>query len=181
MASEIRYEIGDPVGVWGESGATILGHARTLGLAIDALANGFAWQGEKLKLDPLYSEYILISTFETGTAPTAGTTIDVYAAWGANLAASPSTPYGFPIGVTGSDGSFTAAYRTTLGLPLPVIMQNVTNTENPGIARRVIPQGNWFVPVIYNGSGQAIRNQTTNSDNKSGLVLYPLKQILVTV
>ena len=61
--------------VWGEAGASGV----TATLSLDALANGAARQGASVDLGANFAdEYIVELRVETGTAPTAGNTVELY-------------------------------------------------------------------------------------------------------
>lgn len=154
--------------IWGESGASGV----TATLSLDALANGAARMGASVDLGADYSdEYIVIVRCETGTAPTAGNTLDLYL-----LSSYDNTNW--PAKVTGSDASYTLgtsdANLRQAGPPVVVLIATADGTtvleQAPVIWR---PRGRYVVPIIDNNLGQAIRDETTNTDNGSRVILIP--------
>lgn len=155
--------------VWGESGATGGLGSVTKTLSLDALAAAAGRMGEEADLGSNWDqEYLLIVAVESGTAPTAGGLVDVYLAWSHDGTNYPGT-------VTGSDGAYTVANAPQLGLPaysLPAI--NSGNAVQQGQAMIVRAKSRYVAPVLINNWSQAIRNETTNSDNDSRVLLIPL-------
>jgi len=156
--------------IWGEAGAPGV----TLTLSLDALANGTARMGAVADLGASWDmDYSVMLVIETGTAPTAGTRVDLY------LPCTHSTSY-YPGGVTGSDGAWPAdgaedEWVLQLGAPVLSLIAtndgNVTQVQAPVIWR---PSGRYVVPVVDNNLGQAIRDQATASANTSRVILVPL-------
>lgn len=161
--------------VWGESGASGV----TDVLSLDALANGAARMGDVVDLGASWlQEYFVELVVESGTAPTAGTTVLLYLA-----CSQDGTNY--PGGVTGSDGAYKAGEETEwlkqLGIPASVL--NATNdadTTQRQQPRIWVPTGRHVVPVVFNQLGQAFRNRATNSDNTSRVILTPVNSIGTT-
>ena len=124
-----------------------------------------------------HDEYLLIVAIESGTAPTAGGLIDVYLAWSYD-----GTNY--PNGISGSDGAWPAdgnedEHAKQLGLPaysLPAT--NDANTVQIGQAVRVRAKGRYVVPVVDNNWDQAIRDETTATDNGSRIILIPINSFI---
>jgi hypothetical protein len=158
--------------VWGPSGATGGSITVTNAMNLDALASASARQGVYADLGSgeYYDEWVLWAMVETGTSPTAGAGIDIYLAW------SPFTGT-FPGRAAGTDSSYSAS-RDNLDYVTSIRAEAVSNTVIQGIPTLVRPKGRYVCPVLYNGSGQAIRNQTTDSDNLSRIILMP-KQALI--
>jgi hypothetical protein len=160
--------------VWGESGAT--GVTKTLSL--NALADASARMGASQDLGADWDkEYIAIIVVETGTAPTAGNTVDVYLACSHN-----GTDW--PGGVTGSDAAYTLGTSDQnlrqLGQPITsLIATNNGNTVQRQNAVIIRPTARYVAPVIDNNLGQAIRNETTATDNDSRLILIPLDEKVI--
>ena len=156
--------------IWGESGAS--GVTKTL--TFNNLADGSARMGASADLGSDWDrEYLVIVTVETGTAPTAGNTVDFYFACSYNNST-------WPAGVTGSDGAWPAdgnedEWSKQLGSPVCSLIAtndgNTTQTQNAVIWR---PAGRYVAPVADNNLGQAIRNQGTATDNTSRIILVPL-------
>lgn len=181
MAKTVGHSIGTPI-VWGEASATIRGLARTHALALDALASGSGRMGGYADLLITVNSQTMLPVFcavifavETGTAPTAGNSAELY------FAESNDTS-NFPGKVTGSD----AAYPTTvannklqLGVPASVLI--ATNDGNTVLAQAPTlwtPSCRYLAPVVVNLLGQAFRNETTDSDNGSGVILIPYYPVI---
>lgn len=156
--------------VFGESGATGVTHT----LSLNALANGAARMSAGADLGADYAdEYIVIVQAETGTAPAAGNTVDLYL-----LGSYDNTNW--PAKVTGSDGAYTLgtgdAHLRQAGAPVCVLVAtddgNTVLTQAPVIWR---PRGRYVVALIDNNLGQALRNATTATDHESRVILVPRK------
>ena len=159
--------------IWGEAGAS--GVTNTL--SVDALANGAARMGASADLGANYAdEYLVFVSVETGTAPTAGTTVEVY------LVSSYDNTL-WPAKVTGSDASYTlgTADANLRQAGPPAVSLIATNdgdtvlTQAPVIWR---PAGRYVVPIIDNNLGQAIRDETTATDNGTRIILVPRRVII---
>lgn len=159
--------------VWGEAGASGV----TSTLSLDALANGAARQGASVDLGANFAdEYIVELRVETGTAPTAGNTVELYL-----LSSTDNTNW--PAKVTGSDGAYTLgtsdANLRQAGPPVAtLIATNDGNTvliQNQSIWR---PRGRYVVPIVDNNLGQAFRDETTATDNGSRVILTPRRTVI---
>ena len=159
--------------VWGESGASGV----TATLSLDALASGAARMGAAVDLGANFAdEYIVELRVETGTAPTAGNTVELYL-----LSSSDNTNW--PAKVTGSDGAYTLgtsdANLRQAGPPVAtLIATNDGNTvliQNQSIWR---PRGRYVVPIVDNNLGQAFRDETTATDNGSRVILTPRRTVI---
>lgn len=159
--------------VWGESGASGV----TATLSLNNLASGSAQQGASVDLGANWEdEYIAILAIETGTAPTAGNTVDLYLGYSHDNST-------WPAKLTGSNGSYTLG---TLDANLrqagsPVVSLVVTadgNTVLTQVGSIVRPRGRYVVPLVDNNSGQATRNQTTASNNLSRVYLIPRRLVV---
>lgn len=159
--------------VWGEAGASGV----TATLSLDALANGAARQGASVDLGANFAdEYIVELRVETGTAPTAGNTVELYL-----LSSTDNTNW--PAKVTGSDGAYTLgtsdANLRQAGPPVAtLIATNDGNTvliQNQSIWR---PRGRYVVPIVDNNLGQAFRDETTATDNGSRVILTPRRTVI---
>lgn len=155
--------------VWGEAGATGV----TATLSFDALANGSAQQGASVDLGSDWDrDYAVYAVIETGTAPTAGNTVDFY------LVTSHDNT-NWPAKVTGTNGSYTLGTGdANLRQAGPAVTSlfatadaNETLRQAPVLWR---PLGRYVAPIADNNLGQAIRDRATNSDNTSRLILVPL-------
>ena len=160
--------------IWGEaSGAGV-----TLTLSLDALADGTARMGAVADLGANWdTEYYVMLVVETGTAPTAGTTAELY------LACTHSTSY-YPGGVSGSDNAWPGdsnedEWKGQLGAPVVVLIAtndgDTTQIQQPVIWK---PRGRYVVPVVDNNLGQAFRDQATASNNTSRVILVPRRLVI---
>jgi hypothetical protein len=138
-------------------------------LSLDALASAAARAGAESDLGASFEdEYQVQLIIETGTAPTAGTTVRLYL-----NTSTDGTNYGG--GSSGADEAFTAANEPQLGEPvITLVMPNTGNTAIKSAPVRWRATGRYVVPVVVNGMNQAIRNQGTDADNLSRVVLVPL-------
>jgi hypothetical protein len=161
--------------VWGQSGATGV----TKELSFNNLANGSAQQGASADLALSTGGILLLPEFcwvylsvETGTAPTAGLTVEAY------LVSSYDNTL-WPAKVTGSNGSYTlgTSDANLRQAGAPVVSLKATNdadtvlTQDPSVW---YPRGRYVSPIIDNNLGQAIRNETTPADNGSRLIVVPV-------
>ena len=155
--------------IWGQSGAT--GVTNTLSL--NNLADGTARQGASADLgsdwDRDYAVYLII---ETGPAPTAGNTVDLYL-----IGSRDGSEW--PAKVTGSDAAYTlgtsdANLRQAGPAVTSLVATADANTvlrQNPVIWR---PISRYVAPIVDNNLGAATRNETTATDNDSRVILVPL-------
>jgi len=155
--------------IWGQSGASGV----TATLSFNALADAAARMGASVDLGSDWDrEYAVYPVIETGTAPTAGNTVDFYLVCshdGSN----------WPAKVTGSDAAYTLgtsdANLRQAGPPVTSLI--ATNDGNTVLRQAPViwrPQGRYVVPIADNNLGQAIRNETTATDNDSRLIIVPL-------
>lgn len=168
----IIHRQGTPV-VWGEAGAT--GVTKTL--TFEALASGSARMGASADLGADLPQEIEVEVaIESGTAPTAGGAADVYLAW-----SSDNTVW--PAGVSGSDAAWPAdgnedEWSKQLGAPvISVIATNDANTVQRQNIVRVRPQARYVVPVVDNNWDQAVRDETTATDNDSRVIITPVNTV----
>lgn len=160
--------------VWGEAGAS--GVTKTL--TFEALAAGSGRMGASADLgaNP-EEEYILEGRIESGTAPTAGLAVDVYLAWSTDNS-------NWPGGVSGSDGAWPAdgnedEWAKQLGPPaLSVISTNDGNTVEKQNAVVIRPKARYVTVVVDNNWDQAVRDETTATDNDSRIVLTPKRRVI---
>lgn len=155
--------------IWGEAGAT--GVTNTI--TFEALAAGSARMGAEddlgATLPPRYKVELRI---ESGTAPTAGGTYDLFLAWGDD-----GTTY--PGGVSGSDGAWPAdgnedEWVKQLEYVGSLVVTNDGNTVQVQAPWIVYPKSRYVVPVVDNNTDQAIRDETTATDNDSRIILTPI-------
>lgn len=159
--------------VWGEAGASGV----TATLSLDALANGAARMGAAVDLGANFAdEYIVELRVETGTAPTAGNTAELYLL-------SSTDNSNWPAKVTGSDGAYTLgtsdANLRQAGSPVVTLVAtndgNTTLIQSQSIWR---PRGRYVVPIVDNNLGQAFRDETTATDNGSRVILTPRRTVI---
>lgn len=159
--------------IWGEAGASGV----TATLSLDALANGAARMGAAVDLGANFSEeYLVYLIIETGTAPTAGTTVDLYL-----VSSYDNTTW--PAKVTGSDGAYTlgTSDANLRQAGAPVVSLIATNDSNTVLVQAPViwrPRGRYVVPIVDNNLGQAIRDETTATDNDSRVILVPRRVIV---
>lgn len=161
--------------VWGEAGASGV----TATLSVDGLANGSARQGASVDLGANWARrYAVYLEVETGTAPTAGNTVDAYLICSRN-----NTDW--PAKVTGSDGSYTLGTSdANLRQAGPPVISLIATADGNTVLRQgpVIwePQGRYVTCILDNNLGQAIRDETTATDNGTRLILVPLDELRET-
>ncbi len=170
----LMRELGSTPIIWGEAGAS--GVTKTL--TFEALAAGSARMGAKADLGAAWDdEYILQLIIESGTAPTAGGTVDLYMACSYNDTT-------WPAGITGSDGAWPAdgnedEWSPQLGAPVISLVATNDGTtimvQNPVIWR---PTSRYVVPVVDNNMSQAIRDEATATNNDSRIILIPRRLLI---
>jgi hypothetical protein len=158
---------GTPI-VWGPSGGTGV----TKIISVNALANTAAQMGEFVDLGANLPPWIEVHLYvETGTAPSAGGTADLYLGWSYDGVR-------FPAKVTGLDASYTrgtsdANLRQFGGRFYSLIATNDADTR--------LYQGPWFVqpisryvaPVLVNNFSVAFRNRSPASGNLTRIEIIP--------
>lgn len=159
--------------VWGESGASGV----TATLSLNNLANGSARMGASVDLGANWEdEYTAILAIETGTAPTAGNTFEAYLGFSHDNT-------NWPAKITGSDAAYTlgTSDANLRQIGTPAVSLTVTNDGNTLLIQAgsiIRPRGRYVAPIVDNNSGQAIRNQTTASNNLSRLYLIPRRLVV---
>lgn len=168
----IKLAQGTPI-VWGEAGATIVGFAVTNNMSLDALANGAGRNGVLADLGASWDqEYEVWIVAETGTAPANGAVVEVY------LAPSPTNSV-FPGKATGTDAAYSAtpsvaANKVQIGVqPLILVATADANAVLIQYAGTWRPPSRYVAPVYINSLGVALRDEATNSNNPSGIILVP--------
>lgn len=167
----LKFEQGTAI-VWGEAGAS--GVTNTLSL--DALASAGGRMGAAVDLGATWDQdYAVYVWVETGTAPAAGVTVEVY------LASSHDNT-NWPGKVTGSDAAYPAtiaANKLQLGFPISQLVStadlNTIIRQNPVIWT---PPARYVAPVIVNLLGQAFRDEATATNNDSRVILVPLRTLV---
>ena len=162
----VKGSLGTAV-VWGEAGAAGV----TATCSFDALANAGGRMCASVDLGATWDQdQIVILHVETGTAPAAGTTVELYLAFSHDNT-------NWPGKVTGSDGAYPATIadnKKQLSLAAILVATADTNTvlkQAPVIIR---PTGRYVTPVVVNLLGQAFRDETTASDNGTRVFMVPL-------
>ena len=159
--------------VWGESGATGV----TAVCSLNNLANGAAQQGASVDLGANWDdEYDVVLSIETGTAPTAGNTYELYLGYSHDNTV-------WPAKLTGSNGSYTLgtsdANLKQIGSPVvSLVVTNDGNTVLTQIPSIIRPRGRYVAPLVDNNSGQGTRNQATASNNLSRVYLIPRRTVI---
>ena len=164
-------EQGTPI-IWGEAGASGV----TATLSLDGLANGSARMGASVDLGAKFARrYAVYFLVETGTAPTAGLTAELYLVCSYNGTT-------WPGGVTGSDGAWPSdgnedEWSPQLGNPVSVLVAtndgNTVQVQGPVIWEAT---GRYVAPVVDNNLGQTFRDQATATNNGSRVILVPLNE-----
>lgn len=160
--------------IWGEAGAS--GVTKTL--SFDALASGSARMGASADLGATWDQdYFVQIIIESGTAPTAGMSVDLY------LASSYDNST-WPAGVSGSDAAWPAdgnedEWSKQLGFPVVSCISTNDGTtvqvQNPILWR---PKARYVTPVVDNNWDQAIRDEATATDNASRVILVPVRTLV---
>lgn len=155
--------------ILGEAGASGV----TVTLSLDALAAGSGRMSASFDYGEYWDEeWVCIPGIESGTAPTAGLSIDIYDAASYDNSA-------FPAGVTGSDGAWPAdgnedEWRQQLGFPINQVVStndsNVVQRQQPRVYK---PAARYGAIVVDNNWDQAIRDEATATNNDSRVILMP--------
>ena len=159
--------------VWGESGASGV----TAVCSLNNLAGGSAQQGASVDLGANWEdEYTAILAIETGTAPTAGNTYELYFGFSHDNT-------NWPAKMTGSSGAYTlgTSDANLRQIGTPAVVLTVTNDGNTLLIQTgsiIRPRARYVAPLVDNNSGQATRNQATASNNLSRVYLVPRRLII---
>ena len=153
----------------GSSGATGVTHT----FSLDALANGAAQQSVLIDFGATFPRRVAVYfRVETGTAPTAGNTTELYivSSWDGTT---------WPAKVTGSDGSYTlgTSDANLKQAGPPVVSLIATNDSNTVLGQDAViyePKGRYAVLIADNNLGVGYRDETTNSNNDSRVIIVPL-------
>lgn len=169
----LKSEFGTAV-IWGEAGAS--GVTNTLSL--DALASGAARMGASVDLGAAWDQdYYVQLIIESGTAPTAGGSVELY------LACSRDNST-WPAGVSGSDAAWPAdgnedEWARQLGFPACVLVAtndgNTVQVQQPVVWR---PTARYVAPVVDNNMDQAVRDEATATNNDSRVILVPVRSLV---
>lgn len=180
MADQALFKerLGTPIVFGVTSSTTVAGMTVTNNLGLDALASGSGRMGVEADLGADFpAELLCIPVAETGTAPTAGGTVDYYLA-----GSHDGTNY--PAGVTGADAAWPGdgnedEWALQLGVKMSLVATNDGNTVQVHQGYRIPTPGRYIAPVCDNNLSQALRDETTASDNGSGLIVYPIIRVAV--
>lgn len=164
----LGVEMGTAV-VWGEAGASGV----TATITVDALASGSGRMSAEVDLGADWDdEWIFEARIESGTAPTAGGSIEAYLVFSTD-----GTNYG--AGVTGSDGAWPSdgnedEWKLQLGGPAVSVIAtndgNVVQVQAPVIVRA---KARYVTLVVDNNWSQAIRDEATATNNDTRFYLTP--------
>lgn len=162
MATYTRAQ-GTPI-IWADNtdfnpaGASSLGTTENYQLDLTSLADGTARQGAKGDLGATRAaEYACFLRWETGTAPAAGTRVDVF--WAASISATAANDNAG--GTSGSDAAWPGdsnedEWALQLMLVGSLVMTADGNTVQIGCVNPAfMPPTRYGMPVIDNNSGQA--------------------------
>lgn len=169
-------QLGTPI-VWGQPSASGV----TKNLTLDALASTKARMGVYADLGSSWQRtYLVVFQVETGTAPTAGLTADLY------LACTPDTSIGWPGGVDGTDDVYKNGEELEWlkQIGRPVVQLKATNDGNTVQTQQPVlwtPKGRYVAPVVYDGLGVAFRDEATDTNNGSRVYLYPILDMAAPV
>lgn len=149
------------------------GSGVTNAFSLNNLASAAGQMGSSVDLGALWDEEFLVSLIvETGTAPSAGLTVELFLACSYDNATWPGK-------VTGSDAAYPATIannKKQLGTPVSILVATPdTNTilvQQPVIWR---PQGRYIAPVVVNLFDVTFRNEGTPANNDSRVILVPRK------
>lgn len=160
--------------IWGEAGASGV----TATLTFEGLAAGSARMGAEVDLGAAWDQdYYVQLIIESGTAPTAGGTVDLYLA-------SSYDGSTWPAGITGADGAWPSdgnedEWARQLGPPVCSLVAtadgNTIQVQQPVLWR---PPGRYVVPVVDNNMDQAVRDEVTATDNDSRVILVPVRSLI---
>lgn len=167
----LKFEHGTAI-IFGESGA--VGVTNTM--ALNALASAAGRMGPAVDLGADWDQdYVVQLILETGTAPAAGVTAELYLASCYDNASWPGK-------VTGSDAAYPAtvsANKLQLGPPVTTLI--ATADTNTIIRQQPVlwtPPARYVAPVLINLLGQALRNEGTPSNNDSRIILVPVRTLV---
>lgn len=154
--------------IWGQPGASGV----TKDLTTDGLANASARMGVFADLGASHAEeYEVYLVVETGTAPTAGNTVDLYLV-------SSNDSANWPAKVTGADAAYTlgTADANLRQAGMPVVSLIATADANTVLRQAPViwrPRGRYVAPILDNNLGVALRDETTAIDNDTRIILIP--------
>ena len=168
----LKYEHGTAV-IWGENLATGV----TKVFAFDALGIDTGKMGASADLGATWDqEHYVQLIIETGTAPTAGGTVECWMACSYDNTTWPGQ-------VTGSAGAWpTTGTAAAVKLQLEFVCQLVATNDANTIQKQAPvlwrPSGRYIAPVIINRMSQTVRDETTATDNDSRLIVVPVRSLI---
>lgn len=168
----LKSEFGTAI-IWGEAGAS--GVTKTF--AFDALGIDTGKMGASADLGATWDQDCYVQLLiETGTAPAAGGTVELWMACSYDNATWPGQ-------VTGSAGAWpTTGTAAAVKLQLEFVCQLVATNDANAIQKQapVIwrPSARYIAPVIINRMSQIVRDETTATDNDSRLIVLPLRTLI---
>lgn len=157
--------------VWGTSG----GAGVTNNINLDALASGAAREGAAVDLGATFSEWWSLWVWmETGTAPTADTSVDVWLNWSHDNSnwsgGGTGVDQGFTIGT--NDANLRLVGRgSQSGNVLVTATANTLFKAGPFPVRAM---AQYVSPIVVNRMNQSLRDVVTSSDAASRVILVPL-------
>jgi hypothetical protein len=160
--------------IWGPNGASGVTHD----LSLDALADGTAQMGVYADLGATRADtWGCMLIVETGTAPAAGKTADLYFA-------ESYTNGSFPGGVSGSDAAWPAdsnedEWAKQLRYMMSLVATNDGNVTQIQAPIRFRPTGRYIAPVVDNNLGVAFMDTTPNSNNTSRVIIWQIIDSIV--
>lgn len=161
--------------IWGEAGASGV----TATLSFDGLAAGSARMGAAVDLGSAWDQwYYVLLVVESGSAPTAAGTVDLY------LPCSYDSS-NWPGGVTGSAGAWPSdgnedewAKQLDYAYACSLKATNDGTAVQKQAAVLWRPTGRYVAPVVDNNMDQAVRDETTATDNDSRVILVPVRSLV---
>jgi hypothetical protein len=160
--------------------AIVLGPAGGAGvthtMSLDALANGAAQQSVVIDFGATWPRRVAVyHRVETGTAPAAGTSSDVYI-----VSSWDGTTWAAKVG--SGDGAYTlgTSDANLRQAGPPVVSLIATADANTVLGQDAViwePKGRYAVVICDNNLGVGYRDETTASDNGSRVVIVPLPDV----
>ena len=166
-----KHEAGTQI-IWGQPSASGV----TKDLSLNNLADAAGRMGVFADLGAAWDGlYIVEFRVETGTAPTAGLTAELWLAWSMDSGTWPGK-------VDGTD----AAYPTTVSankrqLGFPTVTLVATNDANTILRQNAIlirAMARYVAPVVINLLGQTFRNEGTATNHDSRVLMTPYRLLV---
>jgi len=146
-------------------------------LTANNLTNAYARQGSYVNLtgalsgsgsNKFHKTWLVILEYESGTAPAASQSVTLYGAWSHDATS-------WPGGVTGVDAAYKDGEAAEWAAQLESLGSVTTTADGNTVQREaftITAKAQYFAPVLYNGSGQAFRNNSTTHATK--ITMLPL-------